>query len=164
MFGIGGLGHLAVQIAKHFGAELTAVDVAEDKLDLAKSLGADHVLNAASTDVVKHFRKVGGLHAAIVTSAAKVAYDSAFLAVRPAGTLVVVGLPSEPLSFPAIMMREIRITSAATGTRRDMREVLELAADGKLHCKTETRPLNEINEIFEEMRQGKISGRIVVVP
>jgi propanol-preferring alcohol dehydrogenase len=162
VFGIGGLGHLAVQVAKTFGAHVTAIDVSEEKLELARSLGVDETLNAAIDDVPKHFRKAGGVHAAVVTSAAKAAYDQAFYSVRSGGALVVVGMPSEDLSFPAIMMREIRIMSSATGTRDDMREVLELAVSGKLRCRVETRSLEEINEIFEEMRQGKITGRAVL--
>jgi propanol-preferring alcohol dehydrogenase len=162
VFGIGGLGHLAVQVAKTFGAHVTALDVSEEKLELARSLGADETLNALTEDAPKHFRKRGGLHAAVVTSAARTAYDQAFYSVRSGGALVVVGMPSEDLSFPAIMMREIRIMSSATGTRDDMREVLALAEAGKLRCRVESRSLEEINDIFEEMRQGKITGRAVL--
>jgi propanol-preferring alcohol dehydrogenase len=71
-------------------------------------------------------------------------------------------MPAEDLSFPAIMMREIRIMSAATGTREDMREVLELAAEGRVKCHVETRALEEVNEVFEEMRAHKITGRVVL--
>jgi propanol-preferring alcohol dehydrogenase len=162
VFGVGGLGHLAIQIAKTLGAEVTAIDVVEDKLELAREVGADHTLNAATEDIPKMFRSRGGLHAAVVTSAAKAAYDQAFYSVRPSGSLVVVGMPSEPLSFPAIMMREIRITSAATGTRKDQKEVLELAAQGKLRCRVETTKLEAINDIFDQMRRGQITGRMVV--
>lgn len=162
VFGVGGLGHLAVQIAKHFGAEVIAIDVAEDKLEFARSLGADRTIDASSEDVVKTLRKLGGVHVAVVTSGAKAAYDAAFLAVRPSGTLLVVGMPAEDLTFQAIMMREITITSAATGTRDDLREVLDLAAAGKIKCRIETRPLDQINEIFDEMRNGKITGRVVL--
>lgn len=162
VFGVGGLGHLAVQIAKSFGGEVIAVDIADDKLDLARSLGAAVAINAAQDDAVKRIKKMGGAHVAVVTSAAKAAYDSAFYAVRPSGTLVVVGMPSENLSFPAIMMREIKITSSATGTRDDLREVLEMAAAGKVKCLVETRPLEEINEIFDRMRRGQITGRVVL--
>jgi alcohol dehydrogenase, propanol-preferring len=162
VFGIGGLGHLAVQVARHFGAQVIAVDVSEDKLEIARSFGAEMTINAAAEDVVKAMRKLGGLHAAVVTSGAKAAYDSAFYAVRPGGRLVVVGMPAEPLTFPAIMMREITITSSATGTRDDLREVLQLAAEGKLRCLIETQELDAINDIFDAMRGGKIAGRVVL--
>ncbi|SRR6266571_5234516 len=161
VFGVGGLGHLAVQTAKCFGAQVIAVDIADDKLELAKSLGADITINAAD-EVVKQIRKMGGAHVAVVTSAAKAAYDQAFYAVRSSGTLMVVGMPAEDLCFPAIMMREIRIMSAATGTREDIREVLELAASGRIKCRFETRPLEQVNEVFDEMRRGKIAGRMVL--
>jgi propanol-preferring alcohol dehydrogenase len=161
VFGIGGLGHLAVQIAKCFGAQVIAIDIADDKLEFARRLGADITLNVAD-DVVKQIRKMGGAHVAVVTSAAKAAYDTAFYAVRSSGTLMVVGMPSEDLSFPAIMMREIRIMSSATGTREDMREVLELAAAGRVRCHVETRKLEQVNEVFEEMRAAKITGRVVL--
>jgi len=162
VFGIGGLGHLAVQIARHFGAQIIAVDVSEEKLELARSFGAEVTINAATEDAVKALRKLGGVQAAVVTSGAKAAYDAAFYAVRPGGRLVVVGMPAEPLTFPAIMMREITITSAATGTRQDLAEVLQLAAEGKLRCLIETQPLEAINEIFDTMRAGKIAGRVVL--
>ncbi|HLG15995.1 MAG TPA: zinc-dependent alcohol dehydrogenase [Blastocatellia bacterium] len=162
VFGVGGLGHLAVQVAKTFGANLVAVDIADDKLELARSLGADRTLNAATTDVIKTLRGEGGLHVAVVTSAAKAAYDTAFYSTRSGGTLVVVGMPAEDLTFPAIMMREIRIMSAATGTRDDLKEVLDLAAAGRLRCIVEKRPLEQVNEIFDEMRSGRITGRVVI--
>ncbi|HWX56391.1 MAG TPA: zinc-dependent alcohol dehydrogenase [Verrucomicrobiae bacterium] len=162
VFGIGGLGHLAVQIAKTFGAQVIAVDIAEDKLKLARELGADQTVNASSEDVAKTFRNMGGVHAAVVTSSAKAAYAQAFYAVRGAGTLMVVGLPAEDLAFPAIMMREIKIRSVATGTRDDMRAVLDLAATGKIRCLVETCSLTSINEVFDKMRRGQITGRIVI--
>src|SRR6202041_3360556 len=83
IFGIGGLGHIAVQIGRALGAEIAAVDISEEKLALARSLGASHVFNAASTDVTKEFRRLGGVHAALVASAAKAAYDMAFSCLRP---------------------------------------------------------------------------------
>lgn len=162
IFGIGGLGHLAVQIAKTFGVEVIAVDIAEDKLEFARSLGADHTLNGSTVDVVKELRAMGGAHVAVVTSAAKAAYDQAFYAVRSSGTLVVVGMPADDLTFPAIMMRELKITSSATGTREDLREVLELAAEGKVRCQIEKAPLERINEIFDQMRRAQITGRVVL--
>ncbi len=162
VFGIGGLGHLAVQIAKAFGAEVIAIDVADEKLELARSLGAEKTVNAATADPAKELRSMGGAHVAVVTIGSKAAYNSAFFSIRAAGSLVVVGFPSEDISFPAIMMREMKILSAATGTRQDVADVLEMAASGKIRCRVETRQLDEINEILEDMRRGRISGRVVL--
>ena len=166
IFGIGGLGHLALQIAQTFGATIIAVDVAEEKLEFARSLGAEETLNARTVDVVKEMRRMGRVQAAIVTSAAKSAYDSAFASVRQGGALIVVGLPAEPLCFQAIMMAatEIRIIASSVGTREDLREVLDLAAAGKVRCHVESRPLEQINQVLDEMRNGKLSGRVVVTP
>jgi alcohol dehydrogenase, propanol-preferring len=163
VFGIGGLGHLAVQIGKEMGAEVTAVDVAEDKLALAASLGAVRTLNASSTNVAKDVRRAGGMHVVLVTSGSKAAYDMAFPCVRPTGRLMVVGLPAE-ICFPPIMMAagEVRVQASAVGTRQDLEEVLAMAAQGKLRCEISTRSLPEINTIFDEMKAGKIAGRIVL--
>ena len=162
IFGVGGLGHLAVQIAKHFGAHVIAIDVAEDKLEFARSLGAGETIDVSGDDAAARLRKLGGVHVAVVTSGAKRAYDAAFDTVRAGGTLVVVGMPAEDLTFQAIRMREITITSTATGTRDDLREVLELAAAGKIACRIETRPLDQINETLDDMRNGRITGRVVL--
>ncbi|MEW6129780.1 MAG: alcohol dehydrogenase AdhP [Acidobacteriota bacterium] len=164
IFGIGGLGHLGVQIAKAMGGEVIAVDVNDEKLEFAKALGATHTINAATEKTAPAIQKLGGAHVAVVTSAAKAAYDTAFYSLRAGGTIVVVGLPAESLTFPAIAMvaREARVIASAVGTRQDLREILNLAATGKVKCKIETRPVETINEIFDEMRQGKISGRVVL--
>jgi propanol-preferring alcohol dehydrogenase len=164
VFGVGGLGHLAVQIGQVLGAEVTAVDISDEKLALAKSLGASTVLNATSTNVVKQLRGGGGVHIALVASAAKAAYDTAFYCVRPTGTLLAVGLPAENICFPPIMMAagEVRIQASAVGTRQDVREVLDLAAAGKIRCRVGTRPLAEANAALELLRSGQVSGRIVL--
>ena len=164
VFGIGGLGHLAVQIAAQRGARVIAIDIAPEKLDLALSLGAEKAFDASAADVRKEFRALGGAHFALVTSAAKVAYESAFTSLRRGGTLVVVGVPAEPLSIPVIAMvgAETRILSSSVGTREDLRETLEWAAAGKIRCRVEARPLDQINQIFDTMRRGTIFGRVVL--
>src|SRR6202011_2747546 len=105
----------------------------EEKLAHARGLGASATLNAVSVNVVKELRRGGGVHVALVTSAAKAAYDTAFPCVRPAGMLLVVGLPSESICFPPILMAasEVRIQASSVGTRQDMREMLAMAAAGK---------------------------------
>ena len=166
VFGVGGLGHLALQIGRGLGAEVTAIDISEEKLELAKSLGAATALNASSADVVKELRRRGGVHVAMVTTAAKSAYSTAFQCVRPTGTLLAVGLPAEEICFPPILMaaREVGIQASAVGTRQDLREVLTMAAAGKVRCQAAARPLAEVNDVFEEMRRGQICGRTVLTP
>lgn len=166
VFGVGGLGHIAIQIGRGLGAEVTAIDISDEKLALAKSLGASHTLNAASSNAVKELRGKGGAHVAIVTSAAKAAYDMAFYGLRPTGTLLVVGLPAEDISFPPIMMAagEVRIQATAVGTRDDLREVLAMAAAGKVRCQVTRRPLAQANEVLEDLRHGRIAGRVVLTP
>jgi alcohol dehydrogenase, propanol-preferring len=166
VFGVGGLGHLAVQFGRAFGAEVTAIDISEEKLELARMFGAAEALNAATTDVVKQLRRKGGVHVSLVTSAAKAAYDTAFSCLRPAGTLLVVGLPAENICFPPILMaaREVRIHASTVGTRQEMREVLAMAAGGKIRCHVVKRPLAEANEAMDLLRKGEVSGRIVLTP
>lgn len=164
VFGVGGLGHIAVQIGRSMGAEVIAIDIAEDKLALAASLGAAVTLNAAAGDVARELRRKGGVHVALVASAAKAAYDTAFRCLRPTGTLLVVGLPAENICFPPLMMAagEVRIRASAVGTRQELREVLALAEAGKLHCQVTTRPLPEVNRALEELDRGQITGRVVL--
>ncbi len=164
VFGVGGLGHIAVQIGRELGADVTAIDISEEKLSLAKSLGASRTLNAASDKVIKQLRSLGGVHVALVTSAAKAAYDMAFYCVRPTGILLAVGLPAQDISFPPILMAagEIRIQASAVGTRQDLQEILAMGAAGKVHCEVFTQPLSEANEVLERLRRGEISGRVVL--
>src|ERR1700691_182750 len=166
VFGIGGLGHLAVQLGRAFGAEVTAIDISEEKLELARTFGAVDTLNALTIDVVKQVRRKSGFHVSLVSSAAKAAYDTAFSCVRPAGTLLVVGLPAENICFPPILMaaREVRIHASTVGTRQDLQEVLAMAAAGKVRCQVVARPLAQANDALDQLRKGQVAGRIVVTP
>jgi propanol-preferring alcohol dehydrogenase len=166
VFGIGGLGHLAVQLGRALGADVIAIDVSDEKLELARSFGATGTLNAATSDAVKELRRTGRVQVALVTSAAKAAYDAAFSSLRPTGTLLVVGLPAENICFPPILMAagEIRIHASTVGTRQDLREVLAMAAAGKVRCQVVARPLAQANEALDQLRNGQVSGRIVLTP
>jgi propanol-preferring alcohol dehydrogenase len=166
VFGMGGLGHLGVQFGLALRAEVVAIDVSEEKLALARSFGASATLNAATTNVVKEVRDRGGVHVSLVTSAARASYDTAFHCVRPTGTLLVVGLPADPICFPPILMAagEIRIRASTVGTRQDLREVLAMTAAGKVRCQVAARPLAEVNEALDQLRRGQVSGRLVLAP
>jgi alcohol dehydrogenase, propanol-preferring len=165
VFGIGGLGHLGVQFGQALGAEVVAIDISEEKLALAKSLGASATINAA-TNVIKDLRNRGGVHVSLVTSPARASYETAFYCVRPTGILMVVGLPADPICFPPILMAagEIRIQASTVGTRQDLREVLTMAAAGKVRCQVAARPLAEVNEALDQLRRGQVSGRLVLAP
>jgi propanol-preferring alcohol dehydrogenase len=164
VFGIGGLGHLAVQLARHAGAEVVAVDVSDEKLALARRCGATETVNSTSPDAKKQLRAEGGPHVAIVTAAAKPAYDLAYKVLRKRGTLGIVGLPKEDLTFFADdwVVGEYRMIGSAVGTRAEMRELLELAAAGHIRCEVEIHRLEAINEIFQRMDRGQILGRAVI--
>jgi propanol-preferring alcohol dehydrogenase len=166
IFGIGGLGHLAIQIGRALGAEILAIDVSHEKLAFAESLGAKTTLNASSANVVKTLRSMGGAHVVLVTSAAKAAYETAFSCVRPAGTLLVVGLPAEAICFPPIMMAagEVRIQASAVGTRQNLKDILAMAAAGQVRCSTAAFPLARANEVLDRLRKGQVSGRIALTP
>lgn len=165
VFGVGGLGHLAVQLGKAAGLEVGAVDVSEDKLQLATECGADWTINASEGAAHKLIKKHGGgAHIAMVTSASTAAYETALRSLRRAGTLAVVGMTPQPISVStvALVSGEYKMVASAVGTRQDLAEVLQLAAAGKLRCCIETRPLAEVNEVFKEMHAGQINGRIVL--
>jgi propanol-preferring alcohol dehydrogenase len=166
IFGIGGLGHLAVQLAKVRGAEVIAVDVADDKLQLARDCGADATINAAASQAHKEIKKAtgGGAHVVMVTSGSRAAYETALRSLRKGGTLSIVGMAPEPvpLSTVAMVSGEYRIVASAVGTRQDLREVLRLAAEGKVKCRIETRAFAEVDTVLSEMKDGRIVGRVVL--
>lgn len=164
VFGIGGLGHLAVQIGKKLGLEVGAVDVTDDKLQLATECGADWTVNAATMQTHKEVKARGGAHVALVTSGSKAAYETALRSLRRLGTLVIVGMTPEPipLDIQAMLAGEYRIMASTVGTRQELQEVLQLAAEGGIHCHYKTATLAEINQILDEMKHGQLVGRVVL--
>jgi propanol-preferring alcohol dehydrogenase len=164
IFGIGGLGHLAVQAARAMEAEVIAVDVDDAKLSLARESGAGQTINSSRVDAGAELRAAGGVHVALVATPAPAAYEAAFASPRAGGAVMIVGLPSVPLTFDAVKLarNESRILTSVVGTRQDVRDTLALAAAGKLRCHVETRPLAKVNEVFGEMQKGTLLGRVVL--
>ena len=163
--GIGGLGHIAVQYAVAMGMRVIAVDVADDKLALAKKHGAEITVNAFAeepADIIQE--KVGGSHGVLVTAVHPKAFGQAISMTRRGGTIVFNGLP--PGDFPApifdIVLKGLTIRGSIVGTRQDMVEALEFYAAGKIHPTFSKRPLGDINAVFDEMIHGKIDGRVVI--
>lgn len=164
VFGIGGLGHLALQYAKISGATVVAVDISDEKLELARELGADHVVNALTEDPVAAIKALGGAHAAISVAVAPKAFEQAFGSLRRGGTLVFVALPADNfVSLPIFetVLNGITIVGSIVGTRKDLAEVYALHAQGRTRVIRETRRLDEVNACFDEVEKGDVKARIV---
>ena len=166
--GIGGLGHIAVQYARAMGLLVAAVDVSDDKLALATALGAEVVVNGATCDAVAAIQdRIGGGHAAVVTAVASKAFEQAILMLRPGGTVAYIGLPGGKAdeirtSISAITNWELSVRGSNVGTRQDLNEAVAFAANGLVKATIRTEPLEAINQVFDEMRAGKIVGRVVL--
>ncbi|ABV92676.1 alcohol dehydrogenase GroES domain protein [Dinoroseobacter shibae DFL 12 = DSM 16493] len=162
--GIGGLGHLAVQYARAMGLHVIAVDVAEDKLALARDLGAGVAINAATQDPVAEVARLGGAEGVLVTAVSNTAFSQGVGMLAPGGTMSLVGLPPGdfPLNIFDVVLNRKTIRGSIVGTRADLAESLSFAAEGKVASHYATDSLDNINGIFDQMEQGRIEGRIVM--
>jgi len=163
--GIGGLGHLAVQYAKAMGLNVIAVDVDDAKLELANELGAVLGVNARKADPVAYVKKeVGGAQGVLVTAVSPKAFEQAIGMVGRGGTVSLNGLPPGdfPLPIFGTVINGITVRGSIVGTRLDLQEALNFAAERKVKATIATEPLDNINDIFARMHRGDIQGRIVV--
>lgn len=164
VFGIGGLGHLAVQYARLVGAKVIAVDVSDEKLALATELGADHVVNAAKTDPVTAIRDLGGADVSVVLAVAPTVFAQAFDALNRGGRLVLVSLPADGhITLPIFdtVLKGISVIGSIVGTRQDLAEVFALHAAGRTKVITETRELDQVNTAVDEVLAGSVPARLV---
>jgi alcohol dehydrogenase, propanol-preferring len=157
IFGIGGLGHLAVQYAIIAGADVVAVDLQDEKLHHAKELGAKYTINAAKQDPVEEIRKLGGANATLVLAASEKAYQQAYYSLRRCGTMVFVGLLNGSIEIPIIttVAKGVCIRGSIVGSRADLQETYRLHMEGKTRVLYEKRRLDQVNEAFEEVEEGR---------
>ncbi|WP_374304172.1 alcohol dehydrogenase AdhP [Ferrovibrio sp.] len=164
--GLGGLGHVAVQYAKAMGLHVVALDVTDEKLALARSLGADATVNARTANAVEQVAKItgGGAHGVLVTAVSPVAFAQSLNLVRRKGTISLVGLP--PGDFPTpifdVVLKRITLRGSIVGGRKDLAEALAFAAEGKVKAHIHHKRLEDINAIFADLKAGKVDGRIVL--
>jgi alcohol dehydrogenase, propanol-preferring len=161
--GIGGLGHLGLQYARIFGSRTVAVDVHDEKLQLAKDLGADHVVDARG-DQQAELEAIGGVDVALVTVPSPAAMRAAHAALNPNGRLVLVGLPADNrLELPVFetVLKGISVIGSLVGTRNDLTECFDLHARGLTRVVTEGRRLEDVNACFEEVLAGEVPARLV---
>jgi propanol-preferring alcohol dehydrogenase len=156
---------MAVQYALSMGLRVVGVDICNDKLDLARALGAEMTLNARTLDPVDEVQRlIGGAHGALVTAVSPVAFRQAIGMLRPGGTVSLVGLPPGTFETPIfdVVLKRLTIRGSIVGTRRDLVDALEFAARGKVRSIYETQPLEAINEVFDRLQSGDINGRVVL--
>ena len=163
--GIGGLGHMAVQYAHTMGLKVVAVDVDDDKLALARLLGATIAINAKTTDAAAFIKKeIGGAHGVLVTAVSPKAFEQALGMVRRGGTVALNGLPpgSFPLPIFDMVLNGITVRGSIVGTRLDLQEALQFAGEGKVKATVTAEPLENVNDVLQRMREGRIEGRVVL--
>ncbi len=163
--GIGGLGHIAVQYAKAMGLHVVALARSDEKLELARQLGAEITVNVTKEDpetVVQE--KIGGAHGALVTAVSTEAFHQSLGTLRRGGTCSLVGLPPGDFLTPIfeVVVKRLTIRGSIVGTRQDLQECLEFAAEGKVKPHIEVQPLEAINDVFARLKNAQINGRVVL--
>lgn len=163
--GIGGLGHLAIQYAKAMGMHVAAIDVDDDKLELARSLGAELTVNAKQHDPGEFLQKeTGGMHGVLVTAPSPIAFKQGLSALRRKGVLALNGLPPGSFDLPIFetVLNGYTIRGSIVGTRKDLEEAIQFAVEGKVKATIHTAKLEDINTVLDSMAKGKIEGRVVL--
>lgn len=164
--GCGGLGHLAIQYAKAMGLKVCAVDIDDNKLAHAKTLGADVIINAKEGEPIAAVKEAtgGGAHGVLITAPSLPAFKQGVGMTRKLGTCVLVGLP--PGEFPTplfdVVANCISIVGSFVGTRQDMAECLAFAADGRVKADIELQPLSAINDVLARLERGDVPSRVVI--
>ncbi len=163
LFGFGGLGHLALQIARAQGLRVAAVDLSEEKLQMARDGGADIAVHGDNAGRSLQ-REFGGADAAIVLTPSSAAIQQAFRSLKRTGTLVLVGLAMNQYELPLVdtVLNGVTIRGSYLGARKDLGEVFSLAAAGLLRPHVETHSLAETPAVLERLRSGELLGRAVI--
>lgn len=160
--GIGGLGHLAIQFARAWGCEVTAISSSPDKRDDATGLGAHHFIATRGTtelaDAAETFDYI------ISTVTADIPWDEYLAALKPQGTLIVVGNPQKPMQLDSmsLVFSEKMIAGGLVASRDETRQMLDFAARTGVRPVIETFPMREINQAIGRVRAGDVRYRAVL--
>jgi len=158
VFGIGGVGHMAIQFAKLNGAKVIGVSRSDDHLRLAKEVGADLAVSSQERDFTS---MVGQVDSSIVFAPSD-DYISVAARVTKKGGILVIGVRGNLRDFP--FAKELIVKGTAIGTRLDMRNVLRIASQGLVHVKANMYSLSDANDILLRLKRGEVYGRAVLVP
>lgn len=162
--GVGGLGHLAVQYAKIAGATVAAIDVTDEKLELARKLGADILIDARKEDPAEVLKAHGGAHSAIALAVNEQAFAAVYGGLRRGGKLIMVALPAGgTIQVPIFdtVLNGTSVIGSIVGTRQDLDEVFRLHAAGRTKVIYQTRSLDTVNESIADVLRGDVEARIV---
>jgi propanol-preferring alcohol dehydrogenase len=166
--GVGGLGHVAVQYATAMGLNVIALDIGDGKLNLARRLGVQLALDARAPDTAESVRRAtgGGAHGVLVTAVSPSAFAQAIACTRRRGTVSLVGLPPGEFATPIfdVVLKRITVRGSIVGTRRDLAEAIDFAVRGKVAATVSSRPLAEVNSALRDLREGRVEGRLVLIP
>jgi propanol-preferring alcohol dehydrogenase len=165
--GVGGLGHMAVQYARIFGGTVAAIDITDEKLQLAKDLGADLVIDARTQNPAEVLQAHGGASVAIGLAVDDASFATAYAGLRRGGRLVLVALPAAgTLKIPVFdtVLNGTSVIGSIVGTRADLANVFALHAAGRTRVVYDTRPLEAVNESIGEVLRGKAKARLVLEP
>jgi alcohol/geraniol dehydrogenase (NADP+) len=160
--GIGGLGHIAIQFARAFGAEVTAFSSSADKEEEARTFGAHNFVNTRETKAMKEV--AGRLDFILTTVNADQDWSTYLQALRPTGNLCFVGVPPSPVTVPAfpLISGARSISGSPIGSPHRLREMLDVAARHGVKAATELFPMAKANEAIDKVKKSKVRYRAVL--
>ena len=155
-----------MQYAKAMGLRVCAIDVDDGKLAHARALGAEVLINARNGDPILDLKEAtgGGAHGVLITAPSLAAFNQGVAMTRRHGTCVLVGLPPGDFPLPLfdVVANCITVRGSFVGTRKDMAEALDFAAQGKVKADIELQPLSAINDVFDRLEHGQVPSRVVI--
>ena len=165
VIGIGGQGHYAVQLAKLMGARVVAMDVAPDKLDLARRLGADEAVAVTDPDALGVLMGMG-MDVVLVTAPSHEAHALAVAVTANGGTISLCAVPAgdTPISLALCAFKGLTLLPQAVATRQELVDMLDLAAAGAITTEVAERSLSDAPTAIDALRAGEVVGRVVFVP
>lgn len=164
VFGVGGLGHLGVQYARHMGFEVVAIDRGDDRAELSKKLGAHHYIDTSATDVAKALQERGGAQVVLATASGGKAVAAAVGGLRRGGVVIALGASDEPIELSAfdLLFRQLGVDGALTGTPKAGDATLRFSAMSDVAAMVETMPLERAPEAYARMMSGQARFRMVL--